>query len=87
MSLEVTTGIALILGIWPRLAALVAFPILVGAIVFFHGRNGFAYNAPKGADGSTPHARSGSRGLRYVYKILLTDIYKRYIVIAFDLTI
>ena len=54
MSLEVTTGIALLLGIWPRVAALAAFPILVGAIVFFHGRNGFAYNAPKGGGWEYP---------------------------------
>src|SRR5260370_1854032 len=54
MSLEVTTGAALILGIWPRVAALAAFPILVGAIVFFHGRNGFAYNAPKGGGWEYP---------------------------------
>jgi putative oxidoreductase len=54
MSLEITTGIALILGLWPRVAALVALPILIGAIVFFHARNGFAYNAPKGGGWEYP---------------------------------
>lgn len=54
MSLEVVTGCALILGIWPRVAALVALPILIGAIIFFHARNGFAYNAPKGGGWEYP---------------------------------
>jgi putative oxidoreductase len=54
MSLEVVTGCALILGIWPRVAALIALPILIGAIVFFHARNGFAYNAPKGGGWEYP---------------------------------
>jgi putative oxidoreductase len=54
MAVEITTGIALILGIWPRVAALVAFPILIGAIAFFHVRNGFAYNAPKGGGWEYP---------------------------------
>ena len=51
---EVTTGVALILGIMPRAAALAALPILIGAIVFFHARNGFAYNAPKGGGWEYP---------------------------------
>jgi putative oxidoreductase len=51
---EITTGIALILGILSRLAALAALPILVGAIVFFHMHNGFAYNAPKGGGWEYP---------------------------------
>ncbi len=54
MSLEFATGTALILGIWPRVAALVALPILIGAIVFFHAKNGFAYNAPKGGGWEYP---------------------------------
>jgi len=51
---EITTGTALILGILPRLAALAALPILIGAIVFFHVHNGFAYNAPKGGGWEYP---------------------------------
>jgi len=54
MVLEAVTGSALILGIWARLAALVAFPDLVGAIVFFHIHNGFAYNAPHGGGWEYP---------------------------------
>ena len=51
---EITTGTALILGILPRVAALAALPILIGAIVFFHVHNGFAYNAPKGGGWEYP---------------------------------
>jgi putative oxidoreductase len=51
---EITTGSALILGIVPRFAALAALPILIGAIVFFHARNGFAYNAPHGGGWEYP---------------------------------
>lgn len=54
MTLEAVTGAALILGIWPRLAALVAFPDLLGAILFFHIHNGFAYNAPHGGGWEYP---------------------------------
>jgi putative oxidoreductase len=51
---EITTGTALILGVVPRFAALAALPILIGAIVFFHARNGFAYNAPQGGGWEYP---------------------------------
>jgi putative oxidoreductase len=54
MTIEVLTGLALILGIWPRWAALAALPVLLGAIVFFHAHNGFAYNAPKGGGWEYP---------------------------------
>ena len=54
MAVEVVSGIALVVGIWPRLAALAALPILVGSIIFFHGHNGFAYNAPKGGGWEYP---------------------------------
>jgi len=54
MTLEGVTGAALILGIWPRLAALAAFPDLLGAILFFHIHNGFAYNAPHGGGWEYP---------------------------------
>lgn len=52
--LEAITGSALILGVWARLAALVAFPDLLGAILFFHIHNGFAYNAPHGGGWEYP---------------------------------
>jgi putative oxidoreductase len=58
MAIEITTGIALIIGFWPRWAALVALPVLIGAIVFFHARNGFAYNAPKGGGWEYPAFRA-----------------------------
>jgi putative oxidoreductase len=51
---EITTGTALILGILTRFAALAALPILIGAIVFFHAHNGFAYNAPHGGGWEYP---------------------------------
>jgi putative oxidoreductase len=54
MTVELLTGCALILGVWPRLAALVALPVLLGAIAFFHVHNGFAYNAPKGGGWEYP---------------------------------
>lgn len=54
MVLEGVTGLALILGVWARLAALAAFPDLLGAILFFHIHNGFAYNAPHGGGWEYP---------------------------------
>jgi putative oxidoreductase len=54
MTIEITTGIALIVGFWPRWAALAALPVLIGAVVFFHAKNGFAYNAPKGGGWEYP---------------------------------
>lgn len=41
---EVVGGIALILGIWPRLAALALVPILIGSIVTVHGPAGFFFS-------------------------------------------
>ncbi len=54
MTIELLTGSALILGVWPRLAALAALPVLLGAIAFFHVHNGFAYNAPHGGGWEYP---------------------------------
>lgn len=54
MTVEITTAIALILGVWPRWAALAALPVLLGAIAFFHWKNGFDYNAPKGGGWEYP---------------------------------
>jgi putative oxidoreductase len=45
---EVVGGLALILGVWTRMAALALVPILVGAIVTVHGPAGFFFSNPKG---------------------------------------
>jgi putative oxidoreductase len=48
MAVELVAGVALVLGVWARLAALVAVPVLVGAVVFVHLGNGFFFSAPNG---------------------------------------
>lgn len=48
IAVEVFSGIALILGIWTRYAALVGIPILLGAIFTVHGASGFFFSNPKG---------------------------------------
>jgi putative oxidoreductase len=45
---EVIIGIALILGVWTRAAALAATPILIGAIFTVHGTAGFWFTNPHG---------------------------------------
>lgn len=45
---EVLGGIALILGIWTRVVAIAATPILLGAIFTVHGAAGFFFNNPQG---------------------------------------
>jgi putative oxidoreductase len=45
---EVLAGIALILGVWTRLVAIAATPILLGAIFTVHGAAGFFFNNPHG---------------------------------------
>ncbi|HLJ72815.1 MAG TPA: DoxX family protein [Roseiarcus sp.] len=45
---EALGGAALILGVWPRLAALAVAPILLGAIAFVHGSAGFFFTDPNG---------------------------------------
>lgn len=45
---ELAGAAALILGIWPRLAALALVPILLGTIVMVHGKAGFFFDSPKG---------------------------------------
>ena len=45
---EVLAGIALILGIWTRLVAVAATPILLGAIFTVHGAAGFFFNNANG---------------------------------------
>lgn len=45
---EIAGAVALILGVWPRLAALALVPVLVGAIVTVHGPAGFFFTNPNG---------------------------------------
>src|SRR5450631_1498740 len=45
---EVAGGIALILGLWTRIAALALVPILLGAIFTVHGAAGFFFNNANG---------------------------------------
>jgi putative oxidoreductase len=48
MAVELVAGVALLLGVWARLAALAAAPVLIGAVVFVHLANGFFFSAPNG---------------------------------------
>lgn len=48
IAVEVLSGIALILGVWTRYAALAGIPILLGAIFTVHGASGFFFSNPKG---------------------------------------
>ena len=48
MAWEVIGAVALILGIWPRLAAVALIPILAGAIATVHGPAGFFFTNPNG---------------------------------------
>ena len=48
MAVEVVGGVALIAGVYARVAAIVLVPVLLGAIVTVHGANGFFFNNPKG---------------------------------------
>ncbi|MBC9882089.1 DoxX family protein [Bradyrhizobium sp. INPA01-394B] len=48
MTVEVLTGIALILGVWTRYAALAGIPVLLGAIFSVHAAAGFFFTNPKG---------------------------------------
>lgn len=41
---ELAGGVALILGLWTRWVSLALVPILIGAIVFAHGANGWLYS-------------------------------------------
>jgi len=48
MLVELVAGAALVLGVWARLAALAAVPVLIGAVLFVHLGNGFFFSAPNG---------------------------------------
>jgi putative oxidoreductase len=45
---EVLAAVALILGVWTRVVALLATPILLGAIFTVHGAAGFFFSNPHG---------------------------------------
>ena len=45
---ELGGGIALIAGLYTRYVSLALVPILIGAILFVHGGNGWLYSAPGG---------------------------------------
>ncbi len=48
IAVEVLGGVALILGLWTRIAAIVVLPILLGAILSVHGAAGFFFTNPHG---------------------------------------
>ena len=48
MALELVGGIALILGVWTRVVALVLIPHLLATIWFVHGALGWQFSAPGG---------------------------------------
>lgn len=48
MAWEFAGGLALILGLWPRIAALVMIPDLLGAIALVHAHVGFFFTDPGG---------------------------------------
>lgn len=48
IAVETVGAIALILGLWTRIAAVVLIPVLLGAIVTVHGPAGFFFTNPKG---------------------------------------
>ena len=45
---ELLAALALLLGVWTRVVALLATPILLGAIFTVHGAAGFFFTNPKG---------------------------------------
>ena len=45
---ELAGGLALILGIWPRIAALALAPLMLGTIAMVHGKAGFFFDSPTG---------------------------------------
>ena len=48
IAIEVIGGVALIFGVYSRIAALALIPGMVGAIVIVHGAAGFFFNNPNG---------------------------------------
>jgi putative oxidoreductase len=45
---ELVGALALIFGVWPRLAAIALIPVLLGAIATVHGPAGFFFTSPNG---------------------------------------
>jgi len=45
---ELAGGVALLLGIWPRVAALLLVPVMLGTIVKVHGHNGWLFSNKDG---------------------------------------
>ncbi|ADO41625.1 Putative oxidoreductase catD [Ketogulonicigenium vulgare Y25] len=62
---EILGGLALILGVWPRAAALAMVPLLLGTIVTVHGPAGFFFDSQYGGWGGLPQPiwRLGISGL------------------------
>jgi putative oxidoreductase len=48
MALELVAGLALILGVWTRIVALVMIPHLLATILLVHGSKGWVFSAPGG---------------------------------------
>jgi len=48
IALEFIGGVALILGVWPRLIAVILVPLLLGTIFTVHGANGFLFTNANG---------------------------------------
>jgi putative oxidoreductase len=48
ITVETVGAIALILGLWTRISAVLLIPVLLGAIVTVHGPAGFFFTNPKG---------------------------------------
>jgi putative oxidoreductase len=48
IAVETVGAIALILGLWTRISAVLLIPVLLGAIVTVHGPAGFFFTNPKG---------------------------------------
>jgi len=48
MAWEVAGGLALLLGVWPRLVAVAMVPLMLGTIVTVHGANGFWFSNEHG---------------------------------------
>ena len=48
IAIEVIGGVALVFGVYSRIAALALIPGMVGAIVIVHGAAGFFFNNPNG---------------------------------------
>ena len=48
ITVEFTGAVALVLGIWPRIVALLLIPMIIATIVKVHGKNGWLFSKPGG---------------------------------------